>query len=1172
MDRLIESTVLLDFKGLVLRSFYRHDSQIAKAVDDFLTTTIQPTLDHTPARRIIACLDDTSSFRSTIFPEYKASRAAQKRDKDAEENMLVAAKEALLNLGVQVALAPGAEADDLIAYFAEKLPGSKWVLSIDGDMAALAARHDTYVTIGNDVIDKEYKGVPCNVLTIHKALVGDNSDNYGGVPGIGPAKVLKMAEAYGWDGLEELEAWVVTNDPSILIKAAADTQDTTLQTIADNWDKLRMDYGLARLRPEDCEVTTLGSFNAITWERRIPDATLFDKEQVVSGATLFSAAFRPGVFRTDVLVTNDNLQTVWGEIFDLIGKGTFVAIDYESYDTLKHEPYQKAAKGKYVDMKSQKITGMSIACGPDMTTTYYFSTDHKDTENVDISVVDTLLRWLKDSNVKIVAHNGTFETVLTFNGMNMDFDLGEIIDTAVTARYVDENLQNNLKSLTKDYFGYHQTTYAEVTQGRDMNELSGLEVLSYGCDDAICSAFLLNAHNTVMQLEGTDEFCMANEFKFTRVMVDSYFDGDKIDWEELDRQSDAADKTIKFGVEIIDETLKTHCVNPSQERAAPLFYKLWEYADSTADYDNDMQRDDARALLWNEVYASSGYVTSAKPKGKKPIKFAATATFLNKALEAAGIETKLESISNKAIVKWAAEANEKYNLSVLGVSFSDTSSPESLIQAITEASGKIRNKDAPARKHLEEVCMAILNKEQEVQEAPMAGTINLRSSPQMQRMLYAKVGVPIRNYVQVKPGSKRFAMDMEGAPATDEHAIRVAIAEDTVDGSWENKVLLQTLDVIKARTKKSNYYDAYRLWKSPIDGRVHGSIRNCGTVSLRPSGSQPNRLQIEKPGVGDFRKVFLPFDKDHVIIAIDFAGQELRILGSESKDEKFLSAYLGSPEKDIHSVTAVSLLIPLFEHMKLEDRGLTLEQATSVTYEEFEKLRARPGILASALKTIRNVFAKALNFIVIYGGGPSKLAAKLMITETLARTLIDAWNTKYYGVSEWKQKVIEEARRTGYSQTAYGHRRHLGGELFKEEGWRRGRAERQMINNIIQGCAAGILKRVFADAYDSNLFERYSVQQVLPIYDEVRASVPKVCAADYTLEMIKMMEVTPPGQQIPMVAEASVCIPSWFDKVEVGRVNLEDPDDVARFRRELEACWAEKEPAESNSLVQEATP
>ena len=54
-----------------------------------------------------------------------------------------------------------------------------------------------------------------------------------------------------------------------------------------------------------------------------------------------------------------------------------------------------------------------------------------------------------------------------------------------------------------------------------------------------------------------------------------------------------------------------------------------------------------------------------------------------------------------------------------------------------------------------------------------------------------------------------------------------------------------------------------------------------------------------------------------------------------------------------------------------------------------------------------------------------------------------------------------------------------------------------------------------------------------PVYDEVVASVPIEHAIEYIRRMTAIMNLTPPGQPVPMVAEVSLGR-DWQKQIELG--------------------------------------
>jgi DNA polymerase I-like protein with 3'-5' exonuclease and polymerase domains len=285
---------------------------------------------------------------------------------------------------------------------------------------------------------------------------------------------------------------------------------------------------------------------------------------------------------------------------------------------------------------------------------------------------------------------------------------------------------------------------------------------------------------------------------------------------------------------------------------------------------------------------------------------------------------------------------------------------------------------------------------------------------------------------------------------------------------------------------------------------------------------------------------------EHIIVSADWAGQELRILASESMDQVMLDAYLGEQKKDIHSVTAAGIAPTFFRQgFFRSEYDLPDEYASvsDVTYEDFV-LELHSEDLGKPLTKIRKS-AKETNFLMSYLGGYTTLAERLMISGRLAKEIFSATFSRYARIQPWQQEVIEEARRKGYSETAYGARRHATNDLFSSDDGLRTRMERQLVNHVIQGGAAGILKTVLSEAHHTKLFDETGALLIAPVYDELTSSVPREAAWEYCCRLKEQMEITPPGHAVPMVAEFSVSSESWGSLVEIGSSFTEEDLNAA---------------------------
>src|SRR5690606_9967732 len=100
---------------------------------------------------------------------------------------------------------------------------------------------------------------------------------------------------------------------------------------------------------------------------------------------------------------------------------------------------------------------------------------------------------------------------------------------------------------------------------------------------------------------------------------------------------------------------------------------------------------------------------------------------------------------------------------------------------------------------------------------------------------------------------------------------------------------------------------------------------------------------------------------------------------------------------------------------------------------------------------------KAMNYGLAYGLSAYGLSQQLSISTGEAQALMDDYFVRFGGVRDYLRGLVEEARRTGFTETIMGRRRYLP-DLQSDNRQRREMAERMALNAPIQGSAADIIK------------------------------------------------------------------------------------------------------------------
>ena len=222
--------LLLDGHSLAYRAFYAlpvenfstSTGQHTNAVYGFTAMLINVLRDEQPSHIAVAFDVSRQTFRSEEYSAYKANRS---KSPDEFQGQVSLIKEVLAALRVPTVEKDGFEADDVIGTLTtEALAKGYDVLICTGDRDSfqLVSDHATVLYPKRGVSElarmtpaavEERYGIPPHRYPDLAALVGEDSDNLPGVPGVGPKTAAKWINQY--DGLDN----VVTHAEEIKGKA-----------------------------------------------------------------------------------------------------------------------------------------------------------------------------------------------------------------------------------------------------------------------------------------------------------------------------------------------------------------------------------------------------------------------------------------------------------------------------------------------------------------------------------------------------------------------------------------------------------------------------------------------------------------------------------------------------------------------------------------------------------------------------------------------------------------------------------------------------------------------------------------------------------------------------------------------------------------------------------------
>ncbi|MCY8499293.1 5'-3' exonuclease [Bacillus atrophaeus] len=193
------------FATAVHRNFMINDSGVpTNGVNGFLKHLITA-MERFQPTHVVCCWDmGSKTYRNDLFQDYKANRSQPPIELVPQFDL---AKEAAAELGILNIGLKGYEADDCIgtlaALFTEEaeitiVTGDKDLLQLLSDginVALLQKGIGNYKIYTKDLFYEETGVLPKALIDV-KALMGDSSDNYPGVKGIGEKTAYKLIGEY----------------------------------------------------------------------------------------------------------------------------------------------------------------------------------------------------------------------------------------------------------------------------------------------------------------------------------------------------------------------------------------------------------------------------------------------------------------------------------------------------------------------------------------------------------------------------------------------------------------------------------------------------------------------------------------------------------------------------------------------------------------------------------------------------------------------------------------------------------------------------------------------------------------------------------------------------------------------------------------------------------------
>ncbi len=209
--------------------------------------------------------------------------------------------------------------------------------------------------------------------------------------------------------------------------------------------------------------------------------------------------------------------------------------------------------------------------------------------------------------------------------------------------------------------------------------------------------------------------------------------------------------------------------------------------------------------------------------------------------------------------------------------------------------------------------------------------LNIRSSDQMAAVLFDRRYLGFRCVVKTPKTGKR---------STAKKAL-IHI----------NHPVVRLLDEARELTQRNSTFVQALPKLAETDGRVHPSFSVAATVTGQISCSRPNLTNVKK--LPEIRGLYVPSELGGLVVSADYSQSQLGFLGMFANDERIIRAYRSG--EDMHGFTARDAFEVEHPTKEQRDRG------------------------------------KTINYAILFGEGPKKLAEDLKVSQAKAESFIARW-------------------------------------------------------------------------------------------------------------------------------------------------------------------------------------
>ncbi len=498
MSKAMPKILLLDSNALIHRSYHAlppltsPKGEQVNAVFGFASSLLKAIKDEKPDY-VIACFDvggDRGTFRSELYPEYKAHRQASD---ESLYSQIPRVKEIVEVLNIPLFAQAGFEADDLIgslAQIAKKKGLQTVIVTGDNDALQLVGDSVSVYSLRRGVTDtltynraavKEKMGVFPEQVVDYKALAGDSSDNIPGAPGIGPKTAVDLLNKYEnlggvYQHLDELK-------------------DRTKQILTDNKKLVYLSQELATIKKDididlDLKAADVANFDfskVVTLFHELDFKSLLAKlPQSTSGtqSSLFDSPDQKKIEEKIIPQLPYEAVTTkerWAELKSLLLKQEKLVIDTETVD------FDQELIGVGFAWPARHSSAQAVAGEGSNTQAFYLPVTPAYSEGLPLDEVRAdLNEILGDPDRKVIGHNIKYDLhALRLAGINAK---NVWFDTMIASQLVHSQLfSHGLDALAFSELGFKKIPTVQLL-GKKTNKMTTIpleDLAAYCCEDVL---------------------------------------------------------------------------------------------------------------------------------------------------------------------------------------------------------------------------------------------------------------------------------------------------------------------------------------------------------------------------------------------------------------------------------------------------------------------------------------------------------------------------------------------------------------------------------------------------------------------------------------------------------------------------------------------------------------